>query len=291
MKLLMMIFAVVVGAQSPSTPSYRKQIEDWRKAQQADLLKEEGWLSVAGLVWLTDGPNSIGSSPSCKVVLPKEAAPANAGTLTLSKGQVSIAFVPGASATINGQTATTAVLKPDASGSPDKVKMGSVTFEVIVRGSRTGIRMFDMNCKGRREFKGEKWYPVRPDLCIEATYVPYQERRTMKITNVLGDVRDAENSGYVEFTLKGHKCRLEAEAAGEGFFFNFRDATTGKTTYPAGRFLDAPKPQDGKVLLDFNKATNPPCAFTSFATCPLPPLANRLQVPIEAGEKTYHVAD
>jgi len=264
------------------------RMSKWRAQQETDLKAEEGWLSVAGLSWLAEGDNTIGSDPSCKVVLPSS-APAALGVLTLKDGVVTLAVASGANVTVDGKPASTVEMKSDASGSPVKAKIGSITFMIIQRGKRIGVRMFDDNYPVRLHFTGLNWYPVKPSYVIKAKYVAYDTTRQISITNVLGDISMNANPGYVEFTLDGKPCRLEAQAEDNGLFFNFADTTSGVTTYAAGRFLDAPKPENGVVVLDFNQATNPPCAFTTFATCPLPPKGNRLSVAVKAGEKIYHV--
>lgn len=269
---------------SETTKEYVERIAKWRKEQEADLLKPEGFLSVAGLFWLKDGINTIGSDPSSSIVLPHGSAPAKVGTLSLIANHVLFTAAGGANPTIGGEVTQSKDLAMDK----DRVVTGSVTFMVIRRGSRTGVRLFDPNCKGRREFTGQKWFPVNPKYLVHAKYTAYDTPKSLPITNVLGDTSMVSNPGYVTFTVDGKECHLEAQAQGDGFFFNFKDLTSGNTTYPAGRFLDAPRPVNGEVTLDFNQATNPPCAFTSFATCPLPPRANFMTVAILAGEKTHH---
>jgi len=289
--MLVVVMAVTGFGQAPSTTenasAYRDRISKWRKGVEDDLKKDEGWLSVAGLFWLIDGETTIGADPSNGVVLPHGSSPDMVGTLLNHEGRVTFTVAAGVTATIQGSPVASQELRLDS----DRVKTGSLTWMAIKRGARIGIRVFDVNCKGRKEFAGCKWYPVDSKYRIMAKYVPYLVPKSMPITNVLGDTQSVSNPGYVTFSLGGKEYRLEAQEAGAGFFFNFRDLTSGKSTYPAGRFLDAPGPVNGEVLLDFNQATNPPCAFTSFATCPLPPVANYLSVAIPAGEKTHHPAE
>jgi uncharacterized protein (DUF1684 family) len=268
-------------------PGYADRITQWRAQQETDLRAPEGWLSVAGLSWLSEGDNSIGSGSSYKVILPSP-APENVGTLNLAAGEVTLSVATGVTVQIDGKPVTSVVMAPDVTGKPNKAKIGDITFEVIHRGKRIGVRIWDENCPARRNFTGMKWYPIKPAYVIKAKYTAYDTPKQIPITNVLGDISMNANPGYVEFTLYGKACRLEAQAEDNSLFFNFLDKTSGSETYPAGRFLDAPLPKDGFVTLDFNQATNPPCAFTAFATCPLPPKGNRLDVAVKAGEKTYH---
>ncbi len=282
--LTVALCGLVLGFPSAAQDSYVAGVEKWRGAQEAALKAEGGWLSVSGLYWLKEGVSTMGAGPSCDIVLPQSSTSGTVGRVTFGSGKVVFSPASGVTAKVNGQ--------PTSSESIDlsqaRVSVGSLTFVAIQRGKRTGIRLWDTNSKARREFKGQHWFPVDEKYRIEAKFISYPTPKTMPITNVLGDTSMVANPGYVVFSIEGKECRLEAEAAGEGLFFNFRDGTSGRETYPAGRFLDAPGPQNGTVLLDFNKATNPPCAFTDYATCPLPPLANYLKVRIPAGEKTHH---
>jgi uncharacterized protein (DUF1684 family) len=157
---------------------------------------------------------------------------------------------------------------------------------VIQRGDRYGIRLKDKNSRFRREFTGLHYFPVREQYRLTARFVP--DARKIPIPNILGQTESVSSPGYVEFTLDGRKLRLTpVEESPGSLFFIFRDLTSGKETYGSGRFLDTDMPKNGQVVLDFNKAYNPPCAFTPFATCPLPPKENRLPVRIEAGEMKY----
>lgn len=245
--------------------TYREQQAAWRKQQEAELRKDNGWLALAGLSWLKEGENTV-------------PALADAGVFLLRAGKVELRAADG----------SVRVLKPDTSGAPDRVTLGSRTFFILQRGKRTGIRLYDTESPTRKAFTGQLWYPVDSTYRIEATFHPYTPAKQLAITNVLGDTQPVPSPGYVTFTVGGKPCRLEAQGTPTGLFFNFRDLTSGKTTYPAGRFLETEKPEGGKVILDFNQAVNPPCAFTAFATCPLAPVANYLKVPIPAGEKLPH---
>jgi uncharacterized protein (DUF1684 family) len=283
--------AAALSQTSPESPqAYRARIQEWRKSQEADLKKEGGWLTVSGLFWLAEGDNAMGASTACPVRLPAS-APAHAGVFTLKDGHVSVQVDDGVKVTENDKPVTHQDLKADTSGAPDKLILGDLTLTVIQRGKRIGIRMYDRNSKALHEFKGCSWYPIDPAYVVTATFTAYDQPKPTPITNILGDTQDVPMPGYVTFTLNGKKCRLEAQAQGDGLFINFRDLTSSKTTYPAGRFLDVPKPENGHVVIDFNQAVNPPCAFTAHATCPLPPRGNMLPVEVLAGEKTHHPVD
>lgn len=260
--------------------SYESNEQAWRLSRETSLRRSDGWLSVAGLFWLKPGENTVGADAGSDVRLPA-GAPSHYGWLVRDGHDV----------ILRRNDTPAQPLHSDESGNPDVVKIGDVTFTVIVRGARVGVRLYDPHSKAQREFKGLSWFPIDKRAVVNATFVPYQTPRSLKITNVLGDVSDQPNPGYVEFKWHGKPCRLEAQGEGDGLFFNFQDATSGRETYGAGRFLYSGKPVDGRVTLDFNRATNPPCAYTAFATCPLPPAGNRLSVPVRAGEKAHHPAE
>ncbi len=261
----------------------------WRQEVEDSLKGPEGWLAVAGLFWLSPGTNTVGTASQSAVVLPARLGNnLHLATLTLSGTEVTLQVQDQERVKVNGKSVESMVLKADSSGSPDVVQVGTVKFRIIVRGKRVGVRMIDPESEALREFKGCKWFPLSSKFHFRAKYTAYNPVHSVDITNVLGDVSPVKVPGYVEFTIRGKTYKLDAQDAGDGLFINFRDKTSGDKTYPAGRFLDAPKPMDGFVDLDFNRATNPPCAFTSFATCPLPPRQNVLPVAIEAGELSHH---
>jgi len=272
-------------------PDYKADLTQWRKDAEARLLKPEGWLTVAGLFWLSEGENSLGTKTGGAVELPiHSGAASEVGKLLRNGKKVSLEVHEGVDVKVNGQAGTHFDLKTDAEGRPDTVQVGTVSFRIIVRGERVGVRLYDSGSKAVKEFKGRHWYPVKPEYQIKAKFVPYEPAKTFQILNILGDTELATVPGYVEFSLQGKTYRLDAQDEGDTLFFNFKDSTSGKDTYPAGRFLNTPKASNGVVLLDFNKAVNPPCAFTAFATCPLPPQSNILKVAIPAGELTHHPA-
>ena len=181
-------------------------------------------------------------------------------------------------------------MRPDTSGSPDVLEMGTLTMNVIKRGDRFGIRLKDKNSPVRKGFTGLRWFDIQEDYRVEARWVSYPQPKPVKVPNVLGQTESMPSPGYAEFTLGGKPVRVDGvleDPHAEQLFFILRDQTSGKETYGAGRFLYADLPKAGKVVLDFNKAYNPPCAFTPYATCPLPPPQNWMPVRVEAGEMAY----
>jgi uncharacterized protein (DUF1684 family) len=263
----------------------------WRAQVDAAMRADDGWLTLAGLFWLNPGVNTFGSGEDQDIVFPANSCPAHLGVFIRDENDnVSIELTNGESVTINGNTSSSSsTLQGDGDGKhkPDVIGYRDLSFFVIPRGHRVGIRLRDHNSAVRAAFTGRIWFDYDPAYRVEADFVAYEPGKTIPILTVLGDVDDTPSPGYVRFDIAGQSYTLDAVAAGKGLFFNFRDTTCGKETYGAGRFLMAGEPQNGKVIVDFNRAVSPPCAFTIYATCPIAPSQNHLPVAISAGEK-YH---
>lgn len=272
-------------------PGWSEQIAAWRAEREAALQAENGWLTLVALAWLDgDQPLTVGTSASADVRLPEGSAPEIVGTFRAVGGRVEFVAAPGVEATIGGQPVTRAVLHTDADGEPDVVRVGRVSIYVIDRDGRLALRIKDPEAPARREFAGLEWYPIDPRWRVPARWEPFDEPRAVTIPTAVGTESSMTAPGRVVFEIDGREFSLVAfsEHGGEdGLFIIFRDATSGTTTYGAGRYLRADPPEDGRTVLDFNRAYNPPCAYTAFATCPYPPPENRLPIPIEAGEKAY----
>jgi uncharacterized protein (DUF1684 family) len=246
----LLLSALASAAVSP----YEAGLAKWREQKEAELRKDGGWLTVTGLFWLKEGSNRVEGAP---------------GVFELHAGKTLYRAVDGA----------IVEMKPDA-----RVTAGTRTFSVIERSGRYGVRMKDTASKLRTEFRGQRWFPARESYRVTARFVSYPQPQPIAIVNILGDKVPYLSPGYVMFHLNGRELRLDPVTEENKLFFIFRDQTAGKETYDAGRFLYTELPRDGKVELDFNKAENPPCAFTPYATCPRPPKQNVLPVRIEAGE-------
>jgi uncharacterized protein (DUF1684 family) len=284
------LVATALLAAPPPDPAYASGIEAWRADRQRRLASENGWLTVVGLHFLAEGENPVGSDPKASVPLPPGTVPSRAGSFTLEKGVVRLKAAPDSGIALNGRPVTEAPLRNDAEGKPDVLKAGRISFFVIRRGDRFAIRVKDPASPALKAFKGVESFATHPAFKLTATFEAYPEPKLVGIPTVLGTTEQMKAPGLVHFRLGGKSLTLQPvlEDDSEGqLFFIFSDGTSGRGTYPAGRFLYADPPKDGKVVLDFNKAVNPPCAFTPFATCPLPPKQNRLKVRIPAGEKTY----
>ena len=264
--------------------AYQAEIEGWRRRMEESLRADRSWLTLAGLFWLNDGMNRFGSDPANEIVLPDASAPAHAGSLAVRAGAVTLQAEASAGLAVNGQPATTARLRTDADLAPDLITLGDLTMLVIQRGERQALRLWDRRSPARAAFTGRRWYPVREAYCLPAGFTMYDNPQRLPVPNILGEIEQRHSPGFASFTLDGSEWRLDAVTEGDELFFIFRDQTAGDTTYPAGRFLKAAFPQNGQITLDFNRAYSPPCAFTAFATCPLPPPANHLPLRIEAGE-------
>ncbi len=281
------LFVVLVtGAGAESDAAYRAEVEQWRAEREARLRSEYGWLSVAGLFWLEEGKNTFGSDPDSDVVLPSP-APSTAGVFERRGDVVSVHAEPEVKIYLEGHPMSDPLVMMADGASAE---LGRLRFQLIRRGDRLGIRVRDPDSRTRREFKGLTWFPVDPSYRIEARFDAYDRLRAKRIENVLGYSTEELSPGYAVFDLHGETVRVHAiyeDGDTSRLFFIFKDKTAPALTYGGGRTLYADLPQDGRVILDFNKAYNPPCAFSTYTTCPLPPKENRLSVAIKAGEKKY----
>lgn len=268
--------------------AYTDEVEQWKSKRLASLKGEDGWLSLVGLHWLKEGENKLGSDPSSDVPLPEGKAPRAAGSILLSGGALKLEAKPGSGITSEGKPVTSLDLQPDTSGKPTMLKLGTLTFHVIKRGERLGVRVKDSASTERTNFRGLEYFPTDERWRVEARLEPHNPPKSIPITNVLGMEEDTPSPGSLVFDLNGQTYRLDAltEEGEEQLFVIFADQTSGGETYGAGRYLYAGPPDSaGRLIIDFNKAYSPPCAFTKYATCPLPPEQNKLPLRIEAGEK------
>ncbi|NYE27836.1 hypothetical protein HDE78_000782 [Rhodanobacter sp. K2T2] len=290
--------AALVHADSPTASSptdlaaYTQQIKQLRDARVARLTSPNGWLSLIGLEWLKVGANRVGAAADNDIVL--KAGPAHLGTVTLGKdGILHIALAKDSGATIDGKTVADAVLIDDAHATgttnPTMVSFGHANFYVIDRDGRKALRVKDSDAQTRTHFLGLDYFLIDPSWRITADWVPFNPAHKMEIGSVIGTIDKVDVPGKAVFKRDGHTYELMPyqEEPGGDLFFVIADRTSGKETYGAARFMDVPLPKDGKVILDFNLAYNPPCAFTPYATCPLAPPENRLDLRVTAGEEKY----
>jgi uncharacterized protein (DUF1684 family) len=269
--------------------AYRTEIEQWHRQRVERLTAEDGWLTLIGLFWLEEGVNTVGSHPGSDVVLPATKAPLRVGTLTLEGDRIHLQVAEDVMITHDGAPVSALDLAVDASGKPTILDLGDLRFFVIERSARYGLRVRDRQHPARFDFSDIEIFPIEERWRVTGRLETYDPPRTLAIVNVLGDVNERESPGTVVFDIGGRTCRLDAQQGPNGsLFLIFSDQTSGRETYGGGRYLySEPVSDDGTVVLDFNKAYNPPCAVTDFATCPLPPRQNKLPVRIDAGEKDY----
>jgi hypothetical protein len=264
---------------------HRREVEAWRRARYDALRRDTGWLTLAGLGWLKAGDNVLGTDPAADVRLPD--GPAVAGRLTVGREGV----LATGDFLHDGTPADGLSLASDADGEPTMLELGPLRFCLIERGGRLAVRTWDLDSNARRSFTGVDHWPVDPAWRLEGRFEP-TPGRTVTVPDVLGIAEEQGSPGDIAFPIGGMMHRLQGLSGGPGgeLWLVFGDATNGHETYTGGRFVYTAAPgADGSVVIDFNRAYNPPCVFSHYATCPLPWPANRLPERIEAGERSYEV--
>jgi uncharacterized protein (DUF1684 family) len=284
-----LLFLFVALGTATAQTDYVKEIEKWRVDRETNLKKEGGWLSVAGLFWLKPGTNTVGAGEKFDVRLTDNFKQPKFGQINFDGAKAVLKVDNGVDAQIDGKNITGPVeLVSDEKGKPTEIRTGTQTFFLIKREERYGIRLKDNNSEARRNFAGLRWFPVNETYKVSARLQPGTEAKELKVPNVLGGFFKMKSPGRLSFTLNGKEQSLQTVEEDDGsLFLIFGDQSNEKETYTSGRFLYANKPVNGETVLDFNKAENPPCAFTPYATCPLPPAGNKLAIEINAGEKRF----
>ncbi|HUM04302.1 MAG TPA: DUF1684 domain-containing protein [Terriglobales bacterium] len=296
---LLALTTTTVASDKPSSgpDSWRQATLKWRADRAARLQAPEGWLSLIGLEWLKEGDNSVGSAPDNRIQIAK--APAHLAVVRLDHGAIRLQPPQGGfpkDLFVDGHPPQEQPLYADDAANPSKLKVGTLTVILIHRDERIGLRIKDLDAPGRTGFHGLRWYAPDPKYRVRAKWIPYNPPKMLDIPTILGTTDKLPAPGAAEFTLAGQTVRLEPvleDPDSKELFFILRDTTSRATTYGSGRFLYTELPdhgvsQPGEVWLDLNQLINPPCAFTPYATCPLPPPQNRLQIAIPAGEQRYH---
>jgi uncharacterized protein len=282
-----MLFGLALPLLLLSAPgavdSINTETRAFHEARLAALTREDGWLTLVGLSWLTDGPNVAGSAAGSAVQFPA-AAPPRVGVFTWRGGVVSFEAEWGVRVDSGGRVVARIVLPIGPEGESEQLTVGRFHFYLIQRGDRLGVRIKDPKSAARQDFRGIPMFPANAAWRIEARFEPAQAGSTLAVPNVLGQIEASPTPGTAVFEIAGKEYRLTPTSEGNALFFVFGDETNRDETYGSGRFLTAPSPKGGKLVLDFNQAINPPCAFTAYATCPLPPKGNRLPLRVEAGE-------
>jgi len=304
----LLLGTTLLAATVAPADDYVASIEAWRAGRIQRLTKPDGWLTLIGRHPLEQGTWTVGAGADNAIRL--AAGPASLGSITYAAdGKVTFTLTEGVTATIDGALSVAPHQEPGGDGAtlsspgftassmeldyksdkPTYVRTGSVNFYVMDRSGKLFLRVRDSESARRKNFAGIEHYPVDPAWRIEATWVPFDPPHELKITNIIGLIEPTPNPGKAVFTHDGKSYELLAidEGPEEDLFFVISDPTAGTETYEACRFFYAKRPVNGKIILDFNKVYNPPCAFTPFATCPLPPKENFLPFPLRVGEKKY----
>ena len=281
-------------AMSPQSPNavsalpadYPQTITTARAERVKQLTTPNGWLTLIGRHLISSGINTVGSAPDNSIIL--AAGPPYLGTVTLHEGTVTLTPAPSALLTINDQRIQQPTELIYKGKTPTVVVFGSVNFYVMLRGDSLFLRVKDREADRLKNFAGLDYFSLDPTWRLEATWIPFDPPHQVNITNMIGQTTTTPVPGKAVFTRDGRTFELfPIDEGGAELFFVITDLTAGQETYGACRFLSAALPQNGKIILDFNQAENPPCAFTPFATCPLPPKENRLPIRVTAGEKNY----
>lgn len=297
LNLLAIMSAILVLAPACNSPmpliedeaAYIISIEQWQQERIEGLKAKDGWLNLAGIYWLKEGEQSLGSDPSNDIVFP-ENAPAFLGSLTLKGTVAHLKVNKTVELSYKNEIVSELDLSYESSGEPSYVTHGNFAWYIMKRHQSMAIRLRDYNNPAINALDSIPSYPIDPEYVVEASLKVYKEARTITVnTPFQGYTQDYQCPGELLFNLKGENLKLLPFTSGEGYFIIISDETSGLESYGGGRFLYVYPDSSGRIILDFNKAYNPPCAITPFAACPMPPPENRLPVNIEAGEKALAV--
>jgi uncharacterized protein (DUF1684 family) len=283
---LLLVLPLLRAANVPDIKStvYQQDYAKWRKDLGAS--RRKNWLTLVGLFWLREGENRVGGDQRDEVPLPADKVPSQVGVIEFKSGKALFKSRPGVHVLHDGKPVQSIELQPDVTDNPTVLEIGDIRMLLIQREKKFGMRIRDIHSKTLAEFKGTEFFPVQGSYLVDARFVPFDKPKPVPIATVIGQDAQMDSPGYVEFTLHGQKIQLQAVTEGTPeLMLIIKDKTSGKSTYPAGRFIDTDPPKDGHVVIDFNRAYNPPCAFTAYATCPLPPKGNWMPIAVEAGEK------
>lgn len=286
------------GRSAETDAVHAQEFAAFRQERHDNLKQPGSWLTLVGLYWLHPGENSAGSAPTAEIVFPLS-LPASLGTFVVpgpNGAAAELRTVGGFGVKVDGEEGEKTVVPmfADVSGKATVVRVGSVSFFVIDRQGKIGVRIKDSESATLKSFAGIETYPLSWEWRLRTRFVPAPPGKKIKVPNVLGQVDEQESAGTIEFEKDGRTWRIEAllGEGEDGLYFVFGDGSNGRGSYGGGRFLEA-KVEGGSrktattALVDFNLAYNPPCVFTPFATCPLPPAESKIELPIEAGEKVW----
>ena len=288
--IILIVFFISCSTLTEKEKQYIQDINDWHKKRIESLKEKDIWLNLAGLFWLNPGENSFGSDKSNDIIFPQGKAEDFMGWFDLTDGVVSVQLKPGVNISINDSVVAEMILKNYNKPSPSILRYKTLSWFVIKREDKYGIRLKDSANPEIERFDGIDRFDVNPEWNLKAKFFPYDPVKIIEIPTIMGTIIEEPSPGYLEFQIDGKTFQLDptGNINSKKLFLIFADQTNGNETYGAGRFLsvDFPNP-DSIIYIDFNKAYNPPCAFTKYATCPLPPKQNQLAIEVTAGEKNY----
>ena len=285
----LLILTIACTQKPTADPNYVKEINEWDQKRINRLKADDGWLNLVGRFWLKQGESTFGSAKENDIVVESSKLPEHIGSFIFEDSIVTFRALDGVDVMLGDMSVKEIVLVDDQKNDVTVLQIGSVKFNLIVRDTLYGIRFRDLNSDLVKNFKGVERYPIDESWKIAAKFEAYNPVKEIDVPNVLGQISKEKSPGAVVFERDGKRHRIDAvDEGGDKFFLIIADQTSGEETYGGGRFMYVNKPDStGTILLDFNKAYNPPCVFTIYATCPLPPLQNYLKLRIEAGEKVY----
>jgi uncharacterized protein len=284
-----LIFTFACTQKPTADPNYVKEINEWDQKRINRLKADDGWLNLAGRFWLEKGESTFGSSKDNDIVVESSKLPEHIGSFFFGDSTVTFKAKDGVEVLHNGKPVKEIVLIDDQKKDITVLQIGSVKFNLIVRDTLYGIRFRDLNSELVKNFKGIERFDIDESWKIKAKFESYNPVKEIDVPNVLGQISKEKSPGAVVFERDGKTHRIDAVDEGDDkLFLIIADQTSGEKTYGGGRFMYVNKPDStGTIILDFNKAYNPPCVFTKYATCPMPPQRNYLKLRIEAGEKVY----
>jgi len=286
-----LLFAIIIGCSNKNeniaSKEFLTEINNWDLNRAESLKKETGWLNLVGLFWLNDGINTFGSGEENDIVFP-ENSPAHIGKFLKVDSVITFFSDKHAQVFNDGKKVESILMNDDVSGNPTILENSSLRWFIIKRGNKYGIRLRDLKAEALEKFDGISRFPINENWKIEAKFIPYNSHKKIMIPTILGTFEENISPGKLEFSIDNKSFTLIPTGSIKRLFIVFADLTSGEETYGAGRFLYADGPDSNNiVILDFNKSYNPPCAFSKYATCPLPPDENKLKIRITAGEKNY----
>ena len=289
--VLLLIVIQWIGCSRGTDQAYMDRINEWHQGRVERLTSENGWMSLAGLYWMNNGENTFGADSSNDIIFPAGKAPNFMGSFILKDGIVRAKILPNVEVSMDDEPVTDVILESDAGGNPTVLHHGSLSWYVIQRSDDLAVRLKDSANPIIATFHGIERYPVDSSWRLEAKFEAYNPQKSISVPTILGTIEEEPSAGALVFKIQGKTYRLDVvgNLDDEQFFIIFGDETNRDETYESGRYVYVDNPgSGGSTILDFNKAYNPPCAFTEYATCPFPPPQNVLPAKVTAGEKKYH---